>query len=252
MSIFKSYREKHGNIEGWFDIEAQAIWDCLLCWQQAAQVRGNMLEIGVYKGKSATLSTLHATAQEHCLYVDPILNETTNTLLQSCHAGEENRTHFIKSFSEAITTPQFLSQWHKSFRWIHIDGEHTGMALANDLKVADALLHRNGIVCLDDFLSPRYPQITQSVFTYLAKDPTSFALVLCGFNKGYLCRPYLAPFLRKYIQEKLQIDLQDRTQDQFTLWHSTLPDDLNCFGITPRENATPYRGPDWMPDKVIY
>jgi predicted O-methyltransferase YrrM len=253
MSRFENYKEQSQSLKGWFNPESQAIWDCLLGWQESKKIAGNMMEIGVYHGKSALLMAHHASENETCLYVDPILNEQTCARLNSAHAGGPEKNEFIKAISEPLDHPQFLAKWQKSFRWFHIDGEHTGMAVATDLKIADALLHRQGILSLDDFLSPAYPQITQAVFHYLAQNPTRLCLVLCGFNKGYLCRPYTAPILRKYIYETLQADLKNRLTAEFTVWHSTMPDDLNCFGITHREKEHgTYRGPDWMPDQVIF
>ncbi len=252
MSIFETYREKYASLPGWFEDEAQAVWDCLLSWQTELEIPGNLGEIGVFKGKSATLAALHAKENEKCLFIDPILNDEIANRLVEAHPGSQEQLHFIKSVSDPLTNPQFIAKWNKSFRWFHIDGEHSGMAVSNDLKIADTLLHRQGIVSLDDFLNDRYPQVSMAVFSYLAKEPGSFALVLCGFKKAYLCRPYMAQALRKYIFERLHDELAQRTEQKFTLWRSTMPDDLNCFSLTHREHDTPFRGPDWMPDKISY
>lgn len=252
MSILETYKEKSSILKGWFNAESQAIWDSLLTWQKTKNISGNMMEIGVFHAKSALLSTLHASKDDTCIFVDPILNEKICTILNAAHIGGSEKTQFIKAISEPLDNPQFLSKWNKSCRWFHIDGEHSGMAVTHDLKIADALLNRQGIISIDDFLSPSYPQISQAVFNFLARNPTRLCLVLCGFNKGYLCRPYIAPILRKYIYESLQADLTDRHAGDFTIWHSTMPDDLNCFGITHRGEHGAYRGPDWMPDQAIF
>ncbi len=40
----------------------------------------------------------------------------------------------------------------KTFRWIHIDAGHTGQDVLNDLEIAELLLNRHGIICMEDFL----------------------------------------------------------------------------------------------------
>lgn len=248
MSKLTEYREKFGTLDGWFDETSQAIWDCLLSYQADNNIHGNLLEIGVAYGKSATLMALHARDDEQGFFVDAMM-DTAKPILADL-LGEERLT-FIKAPSEALNTPNILSQWHRRFRWIHIDGEHTGMAVANDLAIADAALHRTGIVSLDDFFNPGYPQVARAVFRYLDAHPDAFSLILCGFHKAYLCRPYHSPSLRLYLYKELRKDLTARGAAPVTLWRSTVPDDMNAFGITPQEEHGTFRGPDWAPDLVL-
>jgi hypothetical protein len=46
-----------------------------------------------------------------------------------------------------------------------------------------------GIICVDDFMSPRYPQITFTVCTFVELFCRELRMFLCGFNKAYLVRP---------------------------------------------------------------
>lgn len=248
MSKLAEYKKTYAKIEGWFNPESQAIWDCLLSFQAEKGIKGNMLEIGVYHGKSAALSALHAQKGETCLFVDPGLDQDAEKMLQDVGAGE---AEVVRSRSDFLNAPGFLSKWSKSHRWIHIDGEHSGMAVSNDLEIADQLLHQNGIVSVDDFMSDAYPQITLAVYRYLDRYPGRFTLILTGFNKGYLCRPYLALALRRYMAGEFRTAMAARDVTDFTLWRSTVPDDMNTFGVTPKQLNQEFRGPDWAPEAVL-
>ncbi|MEM8540463.1 MAG: class I SAM-dependent methyltransferase [Pseudomonadota bacterium] len=248
MSTLDEYRTKYGDLPGWFPDASQVIWDALLAFQLSEGIFGNLLEIGVYEGKSAALFSLHAQEGEKCLFVDPVLKANTIKLLEKvASSGAE----FFQHKSEKLDEPTFLSKWSGTHRWIHIDGEHTGMAVMKDLYIADQLLGVGGIVCVDDFLCPAYVQITRTVFRFLDRYPERFVLLLCGFNKGYLCRPHAARTLRSYIATDFRQDLFDRDFEDFTLWRSTFPDDMNAFGITHKAFGTNVHGPDWAKDQLL-
>ena len=70
----------------------------------------------------------------------------------------KEEVHYIKQKSVELNRSPELMRHRRSFRWIHIDGEHTGQAVANDLAIAHDLLADDGIICIDDFFSPAYPQ----------------------------------------------------------------------------------------------
>jgi hypothetical protein len=126
-----------------------------------------------------------------------------------------------------------------------VDGEHSGQSVTNDLEIADHLLSDRGIAVFDDFFSPGYPQVTQAIFQFLATRPGRFALVLCGFNKGYLCRPKAAREYLQFVRTSLYSNMADRGCDKVTIWKTTEPGDMNTFGVTDRYLEFNYRGPDW-------
>ena len=70
-----------------------------------------------------------------------------------------------------------LMQHRRSFRWIHIDGEHTGQAVGNDLAIAHELLADDGIICIDDFFNPAYAQVSAASFPF--------------YTRGVLISPFL-------------------------------------------------------------
>jgi predicted O-methyltransferase YrrM len=247
LQIFNRYTNEFSWLEGWFGPEAIATWDTLLSLQGALDCRGNLLEIGVLKGKSAALLALHARAEETCVFVDPTLRQVATDVVETIRP---RNNVWVGDVSQNLRHDPRLHPLTGSFRWIHIDGEHTGRAVANDLDLARHLLSRDGIVCLDDFMSPAYPQITAATFSFLEKHRDELTLFLAGFNKGYVCRTTQAPAYLLFLQQNLFGQLARRRVDNVTVWKSTDPADMNCFGMTAKLLQFDCRGPDWAPDTI--
>jgi hypothetical protein len=185
----------------------------------------------VWKGKSAALAALHCQGDDACVFVDVMPLDEAKARIQSGHT--RNNCHYLQEQSQFLARP-FVSQGIRAFRWIHVDGEHSGQSVTNDLEIADHLLSDRGIAVFDDFFSPGYSQVTQAVFQFLATRPGRFALVLCGFNKGYLCRPKAAGEYLQFVRTSLYSNMADRGCDKVTIWKTTEPGDMNAFGVTDR------------------
>lgn len=242
---FVRYKNEHSKLPGWFLDEAQAVWDCLLCFQGKKEIVGNMLEIGNWKGKSAACSALHAGQDETCVYVDRmILTELRDTI----GSIRESNNLFLQVSSAVLPDLPQVMQMGPTFRWIHIDGEHSGEAVRRDLEVANHLLSEKGIICVDDFPSCAYPQINFAVTEFLSKHP-SLTMIACGHNKGYICRQQSAIYYLTFIKNELHKEMCARGAS-VTIWKSGRPSDLNCFGITDRVEMFDYRGPDWNPREI--
>lgn len=248
---FLKYQLVHDVTEGWFSVEAAACWDTTLAFQTAQKVSGHLMEIGVWHGKSAALMAMHADpATETCFLVDRFLNQSAveKTLLRVRPAVDDS-LRFIRCDSRALAVAPLVAEGFRQFRWMHIDGEHTAGAVYHDLSLAHALLSQEGVVCIDDFISWMYPQIAQAVFGYLKDNPDHFTMFLCGFNKAYLARPLFVHTYLEYCQEQFVVDLEDRGLSA-TLSKTTMPADMNCFGVGMRTDDRRFRGPDWAQGSI--
>jgi hypothetical protein len=240
LAVYRRYMKEFSGLPGWFWPDSVAIWDSLLSYQTASGKCGNFLEIGVFKGKSAAMAALHCRANEVYVLVDPIIQpqaRTTMDILKPDAVFFE--TDSVDFFRSGLT----ISNANK-FRWIHIDGEHTGMAIANDLNIANSLVNQDGIVVLDDFFNAQYPQITAAAFEWISHHPRQLQLFLVGDNKAYFCRLRAAHDYLSYIKDSLHKDMVLRDRD-VTIWKTTTPSDMNAFGITGRFGEHVYIGPDW-------
>ena len=227
--------------EGWFHEMAAVVWDCLLTFQSRTGIRGHLLEIGVWRGKSAILQAMHAAPDEQLVLVDVRIRDE---MKRTIGRVKPSRAHCLEINSRDLSTTPLYLEGSRSYRWIHIDGEHTGPALATDLDTANHLLSAAGIVTIDDFLSPKYPQLTRTTFDYVSQHEGDLQMFLCGFNKAYLCRPGMAPTYLRFVKESLHADMRLRGYGNVTIFKTAYPNDMNCFGIDARYEGLNYRGPD--------
>jgi hypothetical protein len=193
-------------------------------------------------GKLAVLSTLHSRDNQACILVDaPIQNDLRPTI----DSIKPSNVIYAQMPSSDMLHSGVLAKHPSDFRWIHIDGEHTGMAIINDLNIANTLLDDVGVIIIDDFFNAEYPQITAAVFDWLRLNPIQLTLFLIGYNKGYLCRPRSAHRYLLYGKDLLFDDMVARDRPNVSIWKTTPAADMNTFGITPRFENFNYVGPDW-------
>ena len=243
MQRFTLYQEHFVDTPGWFEEPAAAIWDILLTVQTERGIKGDLMEIGVWKGKSAALLALHCQQEESCILVDSCPMDDAAARISAIVPNAQciylNRTSALLSYD-----PEMLRR-SGSIRWFHIDGEHTSEAVTDDLRTADVLLSKTGVVTVDDFFSPAYPQVTHAVFQFLFTHPARFSLILSGFNKAYLCRPMVAWKYLIFLKECLHKEMCLRGFENVTVWKTAGTSDMGAFGITDQYLDFDYRGPDW-------
>src|SRR5690242_18970685 len=80
--------------------------------------------------------------------------------LANCAAYGIARDRYLscKEDSREITSCELRAKLgERLVRSIHIVSHHSRECLTNDLELVAPLLHRDGIICLDDMLHPGYP-----------------------------------------------------------------------------------------------
>ena len=151
-------------IPGWLSFHDAAVLDGILSHQSEDGTKGNLLEIGVYAGKSAVLLGHHLKPKEEfhvCdIFGEPTDSRNTDEILQSYRnlsrvRFEENCNKFIGELPIiheclSLELPRILE--HNKFRLIHIDGSHLYEHVVKDLEFAtSAIDRRRGIIAVDDF-----------------------------------------------------------------------------------------------------
>ena len=251
---FQKYRKIYDTTQGWFEFGAAGIWDALLEEQSKQNITGHLFEIGVWHGKSAALLAMHAKPKrEECHFVDLTYTNlpTKETLRRARGAALDRSIHLIEADSRDFAHAALLREKPNRFRFAHIDAEHTGGAVYGDLATCNTLLNQQGIVCLDDFMMPNYPQVTEAVFRYVRDHPDQYTMILCGYFKAFLARPHFAHRYLEFFAKHLIDQLEER-EIAATLFKTTWPAEMNCFGIRERTDGRRYRGPDWDFDSIIY
>jgi predicted O-methyltransferase YrrM len=181
MKNFAEVLAHSKKIEGWMVPHAAALFHVLLSHQvPAAQ---SILEIGVFKGKSAVVLAYEAAQRNETLILMDIRIQPEIAAIKQLHSKSE----LIET--DSFNLPSIAAvQAAAPFRFIHIDGSHHYSCVLDDIKNSARILARNGIICLDDFLTPSWPEVTVATFDYLAGREHDLVLFLAGFNKGFLCR----------------------------------------------------------------
>ena len=228
---FARYMRECSAIPGWFFRESVAVWDCLLAHQRDRGVRGHLFEIGVMNGRSAALAAMHAAPDEVLALVDPAPMADARAVLA---AIKPDAVRYLQARSQDLAGRPEIGDLAERCRWIHIDGEHSEAAITNDLGIANRLVSEDGVISIDDFMSTSYPHLTSAAFRYLEAHRADLSLFLCGFNKGYLCRPTAKRSYLCYLRDSLFADMAARGCGAVTVFKTNAPSELNCFGIGPR------------------
>ncbi|MBN9088283.1 MAG: class I SAM-dependent methyltransferase [Reyranella sp.] len=181
--------EKIDAVDGWYGFHSYALWRGLLDFQKAQGIRGDLFEIGVWRGRSAAVLASYQEEGETLYLCDLKVDDAAiRTAFESVGAAGRKLVA-ISAPSSQLPGRLDLRALHQSVRWMHIDGEHTGSAVYSELELAHQLARPDGLVVIDDFFSPRYPANTTEAVRYLEKNPFHFRLFAVSFNKGYFCRP---------------------------------------------------------------
>ena len=114
------------------------------------------------------MAALHCQADDACVFVDAMPLEDAKASISQAAPGVT--CHYLQEQSQFLARHPFIAQGTRGFRWIHVDGEHTGQSVINDLEIADHLLSDRGIAVFDDFFSPGYPQVTQMIGNFQIVD----------------------------------------------------------------------------------
>lgn len=202
MINFTEVLDRAVKIEGWMRPHAGALLHALLS-QQAATAR-NILEIGVFKGKSATVLAYEAALRDETLVLIDAYIQPETAALSQLHSKIE----LVKSDSFNLLNIGAV-QAAAPFRFIHIDGNHNYSYVMDDIKNCAKLVARNGIICLDDFLTPAWPEVTVAIFDFLAARENDLVLFLAGFNKGFVCRSTALQSYCELIENKLGVAMKD-------------------------------------------
>lgn len=190
-------RDRLDEVEGWFFAADVFLFDWLLAHQRAQGIAGDLLELGVYKGKSAILIGFHAADGQRFTVCDlfdagEAPDDSTATEMRVYYPTltrqvfEANYLRFHRRLPTVIQSPSSAITAHvpeRSCRFVHIDASHLYHHVRADIAAARQLLTEDGIVCLDDYRSPHTPGVAAA--TWEAVLTTGLKPVVLTENKLY-------------------------------------------------------------------
>jgi hypothetical protein len=154
----------------------------LLQWQETQGIRGSLCEIGVHHGRLFLLLALSRRREESALAIDLFEDDTINT---GTHIGRPNALlrnagklqvslsseEVIKCSSHDLTATDILSKAPGQVRFFSVDGGHLYKDVRNDLELARKCISENGIIAVDDFFNPIWPEVSFATHDFLGEHP---------------------------------------------------------------------------------
>jgi predicted O-methyltransferase YrrM len=169
--------ESYERVRGMSSRFAAAICGHLIRRQSELGIHGELVEIGTFEGRFFIAMALGLAPGEKALGIDRFDWPDAGIegrFLANCAAHGIARDRFLswKADSHEITSVDLWERLGKRpVRFVHIDSHHSRECLTNDLELVAPVLHRDGIICLDDMLHPGYPMVLSAVFEYFARHP---------------------------------------------------------------------------------
>lgn len=181
--IYQRNRAHAAEFEGFFGDFSIAVLSNLLTAQEEAGVRGDLVEYGVYRGRSAAVLLAHLREGERAVLVDSSNAPQLDALARVSPAFE-----FVQGKSEdLVAKPGFGETVGRTVRLSHHDASHTYHNLTSELRFMEGRVVPGGIVVLDDFFNPNFLQVTAACFEYLASGRSDLEMLLYCSAKAYLC-----------------------------------------------------------------
>ncbi|HZS41002.1 MAG TPA: class I SAM-dependent methyltransferase [Polyangia bacterium] len=167
--------EKIRSIPGWFTIDDCAHFALVLRMQSAFGLRGDVLEIGTYHGRSAAAMAPFLDEGERLVLCDlfgaapreDYPTPPTPALLRSnlravCPALRDEQLEIHDGPSQTLSLA-------RPIRFAHVDGGHTRGEALGDLRRVDGWLLARGVIAVDDYHHREFPEVTPAVDQFLAE-----------------------------------------------------------------------------------
>jgi predicted O-methyltransferase YrrM len=175
------YYQSLGDVPGWLEPTDYIVLELLDKMQEAAGVTGDILEIGVYQGRTAILLQYFCRGDERLSVCDvfekPTGDAEDEQARETFYADltrESFERHFLQFHPTLPEVHQCRSQelagklGGRSFRLVHVDGSHVHASVQNDLTVAKKMLAPGGVVVVDDYRREHTPGVAAAVWKEVA------------------------------------------------------------------------------------
>ena len=139
---------------------SQLLFVVLNYHQKRTGVRGNLVEIGCWEGKTLLLFAHLAGSGERSIGYDIEIRPGLITRSQAFRPADRIVLHEVDS--KNLTSTEILKDGGP--RIFHVDGGHMQADATRDLRLAFAVTNRRGVVVLDDFFAPTLPGVTAALF----------------------------------------------------------------------------------------
>jgi hypothetical protein len=204
--------EGYETVRGMSSAFAATICGHIIRRQTELGIAGHIAEIGTFEGRFFIAMALGLAEGEHALGIDTF-NWPNEGLLDLFHSHcarlglPRERYTAIKANARDLTAGDVQKTLGGAVRFWHLDGDHARDQLLLDLDLAEATLHPQGIICLDDMLHPGYPLLIVAVHEWLERHPEW--RVLCVIDRADIVAAAKFLLCRKDIVPLFEQDLMD-------------------------------------------
>jgi hypothetical protein len=168
--------EGYDSVRGMSSAFAATICGHIIRRQSELGITGHIAEIGTFEGRFFIAMALGLGPSERALGIDTF-NWPNEGLWDLFHAHcarlglARERYTAIKANVRDLAPQDITTALGGPVRFWHLDGDHSREALTADLALAEATVHPQGIICLDDMLHPGYPLLVVAVHEWLERHP---------------------------------------------------------------------------------
>jgi Methyltransferase domain len=201
------------SVGGWLSDEDVALFLAVDDATRAVGLGGDVLEIGVYKGKSAVVLGYCIEGDERLVVVDPFGRAATDATVlaeQQRYYDDLSRAEFDRNYArfharppvvlERFSTDLEPADIGRDLRLVHVDGAHDYASVAHDVDLVLAVLADDGVLVFDDAIDRGAPGVVAAVWEAIG-DGRLLPLMTTG--KVWTCRPAAHPRLMAAIERQL-------------------------------------------------
>lgn len=169
MGTLEAYAAQLSSVTGWLTATDLAALRHIDAMQRSSADGGDILEIGVYYGKSAIALGYLRQPDERLVLCDVFEDNPKPGYRGPDLVGFEST--FARFHDWAPTIHQCSSldlaarESERRFRLVHIDGSHSFPIVAHDIRTAKALLVPGGVVVLDDYRTLHRPGVAAATWS---------------------------------------------------------------------------------------
>jgi hypothetical protein len=185
-------------IEGYMDRLDASLYRELIVAQIKSGIVGSLVEIGVHYGRSFFVLASGRSGTEKSLGVD--LFEDDELYKHPHRIGrlvgfksncqkmgfQFSSNEILKKSSLELSPDEIVSRVGR-VRFFSIDGGHMYQHVTNDLLLAERVVVTGGVICMDDILSPLWPEVSIATFDWLRSPSCPFVPFLITNAKLYIC-----------------------------------------------------------------
>ncbi|MGH7972541.1 MAG: class I SAM-dependent methyltransferase, partial [Limisphaerales bacterium] len=188
-----------GTVQGYLTPLDARLISALLTYQKQNGINGHLCEIGVHHGRLLLMLAMARRSGERALGIDLFEDDMINI---GCRQRGRDQALFVNarrlgiSLSEEETfmtssldigPPAILDRTTGPIRFWSIDGGHFYHHVENDLRLAEATVVPKGIIAVDDFFNPRWPEVSLAVYDFLRK---THSIVPFAITRGKIYLSY--------------------------------------------------------------